>query len=59
MTDALDGDFGGTFPFEARFLGRGKTSLHYVDEGPTGAPRSCSSTATPPGATSGAARSPS
>src|SRR5918997_1271532 len=34
----LDGDFGGTFPFEPRFLRAGKTSLHYVDEGPADAP---------------------
>jgi pimeloyl-ACP methyl ester carboxylesterase len=37
MTDALDGDFGGTFPFEARFLRVGEISLHYVDEGPADA----------------------
>jgi cis-3-alkyl-4-acyloxetan-2-one decarboxylase len=30
----LDGDFGGTFPFEARYLRAGRTSLHYLDEGP-------------------------
>ena len=36
MTDRLDGDFGGTFPFEARYLRAGKTSLHYLDEGPSG-----------------------
>jgi cis-3-alkyl-4-acyloxetan-2-one decarboxylase len=34
----LDGDFRGTFPFEARFLRAGRTSLHYVDEGPADAP---------------------
>jgi pimeloyl-ACP methyl ester carboxylesterase len=34
----LDGDFRGTFPFEARFLRAGKTNLHYVDEGPRDAP---------------------
>jgi pimeloyl-ACP methyl ester carboxylesterase len=34
----LDGDFRGTFPFEPRFLRAGKTSLHYVDEGPDDAP---------------------
>jgi cis-3-alkyl-4-acyloxetan-2-one decarboxylase len=33
----LDGDFRGTFPFESRFLRAGKTSLHYVDEGPANA----------------------
>jgi cis-3-alkyl-4-acyloxetan-2-one decarboxylase len=38
MTDALDGDFGGTFPFESLYLRAGKTSLHYVDVGPSGAP---------------------
>ncbi len=38
MTDALDGDFGGTFPFESRYLRAGRTSLHYVDEGPSDAP---------------------
>ena len=37
MTDALDGDFGGTFPFESRYLRAGRTSLHYVDEGPADA----------------------
>jgi pimeloyl-ACP methyl ester carboxylesterase len=34
----LDGDFRGTFPFESHFLRAGKTSLHYVDEGPADAP---------------------
>jgi haloalkane dehalogenase len=34
MTDPLDGDFRGTFPFEAHFLRAGEVSLHYVDEGP-------------------------
>jgi len=35
----LDGDFGGTFPFEARYLDLGDISIHYVDEGPRdGAP---------------------
>jgi cis-3-alkyl-4-acyloxetan-2-one decarboxylase len=38
MTDALDGDFEGTFVFESRYIRAGKTSLHYVDEGPPGAP---------------------
>jgi cis-3-alkyl-4-acyloxetan-2-one decarboxylase len=33
----LAGDFQGTFPFEARFLRAGRTSLHYVDEGPANA----------------------
>ena len=30
----LDGDFGGTFPFEARYLDAADVRLHYVDEGP-------------------------
>ncbi len=30
----LDGDFGGTFPFEPRFVTVGDIRLHYVDEGP-------------------------
>jgi haloalkane dehalogenase len=30
----LDGDFGGTFPFEPRFVTVGGIRLHYVDEGP-------------------------
>jgi len=30
----LDGDFGGTFPFEPRFVSVGDVRLHYVDEGP-------------------------
>jgi cis-3-alkyl-4-acyloxetan-2-one decarboxylase len=30
----LDGDFGGTFPFEARWLEAADVRLHYVDEGP-------------------------
>ena len=34
----LDGDFSGTFPFEARYLEVGQTRLHYVDEGPRDAP---------------------
>jgi pimeloyl-ACP methyl ester carboxylesterase len=34
MTDSLGGDFKGTFPYEAHFLGVGELSLHYVDEGP-------------------------
>jgi cis-3-alkyl-4-acyloxetan-2-one decarboxylase len=34
MPRALDADFDGTFPFEARFLGAGDVRLHYVDEGP-------------------------
>ena len=34
MTAGLDGDFGGTFPFEPRYLQAGDVRLHYVDEGP-------------------------
>ena len=34
MSEPLDGDFGGTFPFEPRFLSAGEVGLHYVDEGP-------------------------
>jgi cis-3-alkyl-4-acyloxetan-2-one decarboxylase len=30
----LDGNFGGTFPFEARYMEAGDVRLHYVDEGP-------------------------
>jgi len=30
----LDGDFGGSFPFEARYVEAGDLRLHYVDEGP-------------------------
>ena len=38
MVDAaLDGDFEGTFPFEARYLNAGDVRLHYVDEGPADA----------------------
>jgi haloalkane dehalogenase len=35
---SLDGDFGGTFPFEPRYLDAGDVRLHYVDEGPKDAP---------------------
>jgi cis-3-alkyl-4-acyloxetan-2-one decarboxylase len=38
MTAALDGDFGGSFPFEAHYLHAGDVRLHYVDEGPPDAP---------------------
>lgn len=38
MTSPLNGDFGGTFPFEARFLDADGVRLHYVDEGPAEAP---------------------
>ncbi len=31
---SLDGDFHGTFPFDARYVRAGDTRLHYVDEGP-------------------------
>lgn len=34
MSGDLEGDFGGTFPFEARYVTVGDTRLHYVDEGP-------------------------
>jgi cis-3-alkyl-4-acyloxetan-2-one decarboxylase len=34
MTTSVNGDFGGTFPFEARYLSAGDAQLHYVDEGP-------------------------
>lgn len=34
----LDGDFGGTFPFEARYAGADGVRLHYVDEGPREGP---------------------
>lgn len=38
MTAALNGDFGGSFPFEPRYLQAGDVRLHYVDEGPRDAP---------------------
>ena len=34
MTTTLNGDFGGTFPYEPRFADTGEIRLHYVDEGP-------------------------
>jgi len=34
MTTTLNGDFGGTFPYEPRFADAGEIRLHYVDEGP-------------------------
>lgn len=34
MEAGLNGDFGGTFPFEPRFQAAGDCTLHYVDEGP-------------------------
>lgn len=33
----LDGDFGGSFPFQGLFASAGDASLHYVDEGPADA----------------------
>jgi cis-3-alkyl-4-acyloxetan-2-one decarboxylase len=38
MGPELTGDFGGTFPYEARYLQAGEVRLHYVDEGPRDAP---------------------
>jgi cis-3-alkyl-4-acyloxetan-2-one decarboxylase len=38
MEVVLNGDFGGTFPFEPRFLSLGDLTLHYVDEGPREGP---------------------
>jgi haloalkane dehalogenase len=37
MANPLDGDFDGTFPFEAHYVDAAGTRLHYVDEG-VGAP---------------------
>ena len=34
MATTLNGDFGGTFPYEPRFVDAGDIRLHYVDEGP-------------------------
>ena len=34
MEARLEGDFGGTFPFEPRYLDVGGVRLHYLDEGP-------------------------
>jgi cis-3-alkyl-4-acyloxetan-2-one decarboxylase len=34
MTTTLNGDFGGTFPYEPHFVDAGEIRLHYVDEGP-------------------------
>jgi haloalkane dehalogenase len=34
MAEALEGDFGGTFPYPAHYLDAGNVRLHYVDEGP-------------------------
>ena len=38
MATTMNGDFGGTFPYEPRFVDAGEISLHYVDEGPPDAP---------------------
>jgi cis-3-alkyl-4-acyloxetan-2-one decarboxylase len=38
MGSELTGDFGGTFPYEARYVQAGDVRLHYVDEGPRDAP---------------------
>jgi cis-3-alkyl-4-acyloxetan-2-one decarboxylase len=38
MATPLNGDFGGTFPFEPRFVDADGVRLHYVDEGPADAP---------------------
>jgi cis-3-alkyl-4-acyloxetan-2-one decarboxylase len=38
MVTTLNGDFGGTFPYEPRFVDAGEIRLHYVDEGPPDAP---------------------
>jgi len=38
MAATLNGDFGGTFPYEPRFVDAGEIRLHYVDEGPPDAP---------------------
>ena len=38
MASELAGDFGGTFPYEARYLQAGEVRLHYLDEGPPDAP---------------------
>jgi haloalkane dehalogenase len=37
MATTLNGDFGGTFPYEPRFIDAGEIKLHYVDEGPADA----------------------
>jgi len=34
VSERLDGDFMGTFPFEPRFVDAKRVRLHYVDEGP-------------------------
>jgi cis-3-alkyl-4-acyloxetan-2-one decarboxylase len=37
MATSLNGDFGGTFPFEPHFVDADGVRLHYVDEGPADA----------------------
>jgi pimeloyl-ACP methyl ester carboxylesterase len=34
VASGLEGDFRGTFPFDARYVAAGGLQLHYVDEGP-------------------------
>jgi cis-3-alkyl-4-acyloxetan-2-one decarboxylase len=38
MATTLNGDFGGTFPYDPHFVDAGEIRLHYVDEGPPDAP---------------------
>jgi cis-3-alkyl-4-acyloxetan-2-one decarboxylase len=38
MAASLNGDFGGTFPFEPCYVDANGVRLHYVDEGPADAP---------------------
>jgi cis-3-alkyl-4-acyloxetan-2-one decarboxylase len=38
MATPLDGQFEGTFPFEARYVSAGDARLHFVDEGPADGP---------------------
>src|SRR5882724_2461955 len=38
MGPELNGDFGGTFRYEPRYVQVGELRLHYVDEGPRDAP---------------------
>jgi cis-3-alkyl-4-acyloxetan-2-one decarboxylase len=38
MPSELTGSFGGTFPYESRYVQAGDVRLHYVDEGPRDAP---------------------
>jgi cis-3-alkyl-4-acyloxetan-2-one decarboxylase len=37
-TSGLESDFGGTFPFDARYVQAGEVRIHYVDEGPRDTP---------------------